>query len=434
MKHKLFASMKGQLVPSLSAQAGLREALAQSAPANGRKTHPRRWATAAACVSLLLAIGGAVALQTSHSQPAPHSYILAEGPYQPARGQKLPVHDKGGQESTVTGNGEGGDQDAGMTPEELEQAMLDVGYTQEEIKEYQSAGYQMTWAKWWKFVHQQENSEGDDPFDLDTLKSFSQKELNAPGSELPGGAIVDAPVQGGADAYEKLMAGLNGDLPDWYGGAYIDAGGGLTVLLVDGENPGDKALELQVLDWIDNYTVAFTSAKYSLAHLEELSREITALLDGTGVFASHGINEVENRVDLDLSVQADDKLLSALAKLDPDDDAIRVNVYTQPLEEMPYQKGPAKVKLGEEPVPGGDVDGNPDGYETPVELPIHTVPEEDEPAHYDLLPLDTPSIANEDDALAIEPTDTGTEIKDLPGELIAPAQSVDLPAVAPNEG
>ena len=55
-------------------------------------------------------------------------------------------------------------------------AMLDVGYTQDEVNGYQAIGYQMTWAKWWKFVHQQENSEGDDPFNLDDLKLFSQKE------------------------------------------------------------------------------------------------------------------------------------------------------------------------------------------------------------------------------------------------------------------
>lgn len=212
------------------------------------------------------------------------------------------------------------------------------------------------------------------------------------GSELPGGAFVgggDVAVQPGAEAYEKLMRGLNGQRPDWYGGAYVDSRGLLTVLLVDDKNPGDKTLELQVLDWIESDTVAFTSAKYSLAHLEELSREIATLLDGTGVFASAGINVVENRLDLDISVSADDKLLTALAKLDPDDDAIQVQVYTQPVEEMPYQKGPAKVKLGEDPVPGGDVDGNPDGYEAPTKTaPAEFPAEKEQPAHYDLLPLE----------------------------------------------
>lgn len=337
MKHEIFDSMKGQLNPSLQAQAELRQAL--SKPAKARAADSRRWAALAACACLMLTICGAVALQ--NDAPRQHSYTTVDGVFQPMAEQKHPAYDHGDQESTIT--------DAGV---------------------------------------------------------------DTPGSELPGGAFVDDPVQGGAEAYEKLMRGLNGQRPDWYGGAYVDSRGLLTVLLVDDKNPGDKTLELQVLDWIESDTVAFTSAKYSLAHLEELSREIATLLDGTGVFASAGINVVENRLDLDISASADDKLLTALAKLDPDDDAIQVQVYTQPVEEMPYQKGPAKLKLGEAPVPGGDVDGDPAGYS--------------QPAHYDLLPLE-----DDPDALAIEPADPGADLNDLPAETVAPAQSVDLPAFSP---
>ncbi len=132
--------------------------------------------------------------------------------------------------TTATGGSEEGDQDMGMTPVDLEQAMLDVGYTQEEIDEYQAIGYQMTWANWWKFVHQQENSEGADPFNLDSLKVFSQKELYintgalpAPNTgDLPGGAYVgDVPVQVGAEDYQKLMTASNGTLPRLDGGAYL---------------------------------------------------------------------------------------------------------------------------------------------------------------------------------------------------------------------
>lgn len=412
MKHKLFASMKGQLVPSLSAQAGLREALAQSAPAKGRTRDPRRWAALAACASLVLAISGAVALQDTAPQPRQHSYTTVEGGFQPIWEQKNPIDGGGRDAATQTGGGEGGDQDAGMTPEELEQAMLDAGYTQEEIKEYQSAGYQMTWAKWWKFVHQQENSEGDDPFDLDTLKIFSQKELNAPGSELPGGAFVgggDVAVQAGAEAYELLMKGLDGELPDWYGGAYIDAGGGLTVLLVDGENPGDKTLELQVLEWTGDAGVAFTSARYSLAHLNRLMARLDEELPPLVEEGGWSVNTVDNRIDLDILFPVDAKVLTLLAELDPDDDAIRVNAYTekayqtQPFERKAIEDAPAKVKLGEEPVPGGATDGDPDGYDVPTrnvqskgitELPAEkaapSIPaaEQEEPVHYDLLPLD----------------------------------------------
>ena len=77
--------------------------------------------------------------------------------------------------STIISNSsEKGDQDMGMTSEELTSAMLEVGYTQAEVDEYQSIGYQMTWAQWWKFFHGIKDSGGD--FTLDALKTFSQNE------------------------------------------------------------------------------------------------------------------------------------------------------------------------------------------------------------------------------------------------------------------
>ena len=72
------------------------------------------------------------------------------------------------------------------------------------------------------------------PLDVGGTESATQT-----GSDLPGGATVgggDVSVQDGALLYDRLMEGmgmLNEDAqyPDWYGGAYIDADGGLTVLL-----------------------------------------------------------------------------------------------------------------------------------------------------------------------------------------------------------
>jgi hypothetical protein len=79
--------------------------------------------------------------------------------------------------STDVGNiTEEGDRDVGMSPEELASAMLDAGYTQAEVEEYQSLGYQMTWAKWWKFYDTIDDNGGD--FTLDALKTFSQEELS----------------------------------------------------------------------------------------------------------------------------------------------------------------------------------------------------------------------------------------------------------------
>ena len=218
-----------------------------------------------------------------------------------------------------------------MTPQDLEQAMLDVGYTQEEIDEYQAIGYQMTWANWWKFVGEQQNSEGDDPFNLDSLKVFSQKELYvstgalpAPNTgDLPGGAYIgDAPSQEEAlNAYEELMDRFNGVYPDWYGGAYIDSSGWLVVQLVEDKDPADKSLELQVLDWTGSDNVMFSSCKYSLAQLKELMNRLNALPDEDmkfqDVMAGWGIDEEHNRIDLTLT-QIYEPLLSVLAELDPD--------------------------------------------------------------------------------------------------------------------
>ena len=259
-----------------------------------------------------------------------HSYVTVNGPVGAVQENA----------TTATGGGdsEGGDRDMGMTPEDLGQAMLEVGYIQEEVDEYQSIGYQMTWAKWWKFVHQQENSEGDDPFNLEDLKLFSQKELYvntgalpAPNTgDLPGGAYVgDVSVQVGAEDYQKLMDRFDGQYPDWYGGAYIDRSGWLVVQLVEDKDPGDKSLELQVLDWTGSDTVMFSSCKYSLAQLSELMDQLNALPDKDmkcgDVMAGWGINEEANRIELTLT-QVNDHILSVLARLDPDDDAIYVQV------------------------------------------------------------------------------------------------------------
>lgn len=205
--------------------------------------------------------------------------------------------------------------------------MLDVGYTQEEIDGYQSIGYQMTWAKWWKFVDEQRNSEGDDPFNLDNLKTFSQKELFVNTGALPGGAYIgDAPSQEEAvNAYQKLMDHFNGTYPDWYGGAYINDSGWLVVQLVESEDPADKSLELQVLDWTDSDSVMFSSCKYSLSYLRNLQDKVCDTMIELGLFSGCGADEELNRLDLTLT-SVTDEALALLAELDPDDDAIYVQV------------------------------------------------------------------------------------------------------------
>ena len=283
MNKELFDSMNKQMGPSPELREALSEKLAQ-AP----KKRPIPWmkyGAAAACAVLAAGVFTVYQAGKPRFQPLTrtvplHSYVMVEG-------LTGTIQENA---TTATGGSEGAvrDQDTGMTPEDLTAAMLDVGYTQDEVDGYQSIGYQMTWAKWWKFVHQQENSEGDDPFNLDDLKLFSQKELYvstgalpAPNTgDLPGGAYVgDAPVQEGAEDYQRLMDRFNGTYPDWYGGAYLDESGRLVVQLVEDKDPGDKTLELQVLDWTGSDTVMFSSCKYSLAQLSELMDRLNALPD-----------------------------------------------------------------------------------------------------------------------------------------------------------
>lgn len=327
MNKELFDSMQKQMTPSPQVRAALTEQLAR--PAKKRPTPWMKYGAVAACAALVIGVYAVYQAGKPEGRAALHSYVTVDDltGFVPENA------------TTATGGSEGGDQDMGMTPEDLTAAMLDAGYTQEEIDEYQSIGYQMTWANWWKFVHQQENSEGDDPFNLDSLKVFSQKELYvhtgalpAPNTgDLPGGAYIgDAPSQEEAlNAYEELMDRFNGVYPDWYGGAYIDSSGWLVVQLVEDKDPADKSLELQVLDWTGSDQVMFSSCKYSLAQLKELMDQLNALpgqdMKFRDVMAGWGINEEANRIELTLT-QVYDPILVVLAELDPDDDAIYVQV------------------------------------------------------------------------------------------------------------
>ncbi len=186
------------------------------------------------------------------------------------------------------------------------------------------------------------------------------------------------------------MKGLGGQLPDWHGGAYIDQDGSLTVLLVESQDPGDKSLELQVLEWTGGGRLAFTSAKYSQAYLSGLMDKLNEQLPPLVEDGSWSLDTVGNRIDLRVAFPVDTKVLTALAELDPDDDAIQVRAYTEKALQMEWK---ATVGQPAEIRPGGDVDGDPDGYSTPSEntlpAPISELPAVKEvPAHYDLLPLE----------------------------------------------
>ncbi len=415
MNRELFDSMQKQMTPSPQVRAALTEQLAR--PVKKRPTPWMKYGAVAACAALVIGVYAVYQAGKPEGKAALHSYVTVDD----LTGFVLE------NATTATGGSEGGDQDMGMTPEDLTAAMLDAGYTQEEIDEYQSIGYQMTWANWWKFVHQQENSEGDDPFNLDSLKVFSQKELYvhtgalpAPNTgDLPGGAYVgDVPVQMGAEDYQKLMDRFNGQYPDWYGGAYLDQSGRLVVQLVESKDPADKSLELQVLDWTGSDQVMFSSCKYSLAHLTELMDQLNALPDKDmkcgDVMAVWGIDEKANRIALTLT-QVYDPILVVLAELDPDDDAIYVQVGQRASTDV-------AVKEGEEPVsydvmPGGAT--VPDDEDLIAEEPWY------DGAHYDTLPADLPQ--QKLPAFGVDSAPEGNS------SAFTPAYDPDIGSISPKE-
>ena len=182
---------------------------------------------------------------------------------------------------------------------------------------------------------------------------------NAPGPVAGGfqGAPADVPYdaetgvlppyeepvinQGEASAqYQSLLqnAGMGyggeGYYPEWFAGAWLDNDwpdntARLTIAMVEGWDT--EAMEDMVRDWCGGTgDVLFCTAKYSYAWLNGLMDEISALFDRYGWLPSViDANEETNRVDLEIygSVPSDE-LLSELAKLDPDGDAIRVQVFT----------------------------------------------------------------------------------------------------------
>lgn len=385
MNRELFASMRSQMKPSPEAQAGLREKLAQAKPER-KGGHYRKYAALAACLALAAAVVPAYRywkwqrlMQVfQHSATIeiyePHSYVLADG----VGVQTENTADTG----AVTANESvsyNRDQDQEMTPGELTDNMLEAGFTREDVDAYLSGGWQMTWAKWWKFCHQSEES-GERT--LKALLDFSrEEELVVNTGDLPGGAyVVDIPVQEVAVmAYQNLMAQFEKDYgpdkyPEWYGGAYIDENETLVVNIVEGGEPEDKALFLKIQDWAGTDQISFGNVKYGLGYLRDLQDRAFEAMSELGLAVGCGVNEETGQVELDLSAVTDEAL-RLLAELDPADDAILVRV------------GQAAVA---EDTAASEA---PDGYihiPAPAENDVQpdNLPIGPEGAEYDLLPLE----------------------------------------------
>lgn len=132
----------------------------------------------------------------------------------------------------------------------------------------------------------------------------------------------------GTAAYQSLLAHFGGGLdpvyPEWYGGAYLDEEGRLVVLTVEGLAPSlPEALENS------GAVVLEDRARYSLAHLRDLQGRASEAMMELGILAGCGVDEEANRVYLAIR-EASREALIALARLDPEDEAIYVEVTPYP--------------------------------------------------------------------------------------------------------
>ena len=348
MNKELFVSMREQMRPSEEARAALEEKLA----APWKKRVPAgRYAAIAACLAAVIAAAPAYnfirdSLEISIDPgpgdrrteiTEPHGYVLADelGCW-PA-------------ENTATGNADAGsgDQDQDMTPGELTDNMLEAGFSREDADGYLALGWQMTWAKWWKF-HRQSEESGERT--LEALLDFSREEGLAVNTgeapELPGGAYVSD--QGEAImAYQNLMDRFKADYgpdkyPEWYGGAYIDERAGLVVNIAQGYEPEGKELFFQIQEWAGSDRVSFGSSREPLNYLRFLQDRALTAMEALGLAAGCGINEETGMVELTLP-EADEEALWQLARLDPTNAILVIVARTAATD------GPAEEPVQETP-------------------------------------------------------------------------------------
>ena len=174
-------------------------------------------------------------------------------------------------------------------------------------------------------------------------------------AEYSGG---DAPADAGGDAAApEPLAGVSGwRSQPWFGGYYYDnAAGRYVIVTVEGE-------AVPQLDFGD---ADFVIGKYSYAHLTGLMDALNELAatdpECGGVMAAWALNETDNRIDLTIT-EENDHLLAILAELDPEDDAIRVELGTFAFTDdvaaaddpVPYQTAPDAA--GEDPPLQSDQD------------------------------------------------------------------------------
>lgn len=202
-----------------------------------------------------------------------------------------------------------------------------------------------------------------DGLDLSRDDSYAELSIEAGAEDTNSGGIIDqnseapsatesSPISGGGaqddlfsisqDEAVRLYDILCGHLrsryglqenfspnwPDWYGGGYLnnnrpDRVARLTIVLVkDYDTP---ALRQEIYDFLGSDHVDFQSGKYALSYLLVLQKKIMDYPIIREVFASSWTDEENNCLNLALT-DVTDEILMALAELDPDDDAIYVQI------------------------------------------------------------------------------------------------------------
>lgn len=279
MNKDLFHTMQNRLVPDCRVTSALIERLKAAPPAR-KKPSPVIYAAIAACA---LAAIAAYPVYRMFKSPDPvlHSYVLT------------------------------GDVAVADTSQQLE-----AGFSEEAVPDRGSAEVA---------VPERNSSQ-------DLISPESETHVTG---EITGEIIeADASCQEEAvEAYQNLMSRFaaeygEGNYPDWYGGSYIGQGNYLTVntVLREGAEDYDKEFYIQIETWAGNSFVCFGGVKYSLNFLRGLQSQITDLPEMRKLSCwGCGVNETTGQVELDVPY-ADEALLAALAKLDPDDDAILVRV------------------------------------------------------------------------------------------------------------
>ena len=192
---------------------------------------------------------------------------------------------------------------------------------------------------------------------------------------LPGGEQSgDAPVQEGAYYYERLMQGMGvptdgspAAYPEWFGGAWLEGEQGELLAVGIVEKDRTPELEAQIRDWTGE-AVVLHSVKYSQNYLDGLMEGIRRVFEELDcrISSVYGVYVMDNYLGMEFYGEAPaDEVLAALAELDPEGDAIRIQVFLNGRIDF-------TVGLDQGPAPGltESPAADQDARETPTPAPI----------------------------------------------------------------